>query len=104
MTRKEHLEWCKARALEYLDRGDIQNAVTSMMSDLGKHPGTETSLSTGVAMLFMNTIMTGDTACLDGTMLEYGDQIRGYARNRATVALSALHPSVCETEKENENV
>jgi len=37
----------------------------------------------------LNTI--GDTACLDGTMLEYGDQIRGYARNRATVALIESH-------------
>ena len=37
MTRDEHLEWCKKRALEYLDSGDISNAVTSMLSDLSKH-------------------------------------------------------------------
>ena len=42
-TREEHLQWCKDRALEYLNRGDIKNAVTSMMSDLNKHPETETS-------------------------------------------------------------
>jgi hypothetical protein len=41
MTRKEHLAWCKKRALEYLDRGDVANAVASMMSDLGKHPETK---------------------------------------------------------------
>lgn len=35
--RNEHLAWAKARATEYLDRGDIRNAVTSMMSDLSKH-------------------------------------------------------------------
>ena len=39
-TREEHLEWCKQRALEYCDRGDTINAITSMFSDLGKHPGT----------------------------------------------------------------
>lgn len=37
MTRDEHLEWCKKRAREYLDRGDIENAIASMGSDLMKH-------------------------------------------------------------------
>ena len=37
MTRDEHLEWCKQRAREYLARGDVPNAITSMLSDLGKH-------------------------------------------------------------------
>lgn len=40
MTRQAHLDWCKKRAHEYLARGDVQNAVTSMMSDLEKHPET----------------------------------------------------------------
>lgn len=39
-ARQSHLEWCKKRAHEYLDRGDVQNAVASMMSDLEKHPET----------------------------------------------------------------
>lgn len=41
MTRDEHLEWCKKRALEYLDRGDVRNGFTSMLSDLGKHEETK---------------------------------------------------------------
>jgi hypothetical protein len=36
MTRDEHLAWAKQRALEYLDRGDVTNAITSMVSDLEK--------------------------------------------------------------------
>jgi len=40
MTRAEHLEWCKQRAREYLERGDINQAVTSMLSDLSKHDET----------------------------------------------------------------
>jgi hypothetical protein len=40
MTREEHLAWCKERALEYVNAGDITNAVASMASDLGKHPET----------------------------------------------------------------
>jgi pterin-4a-carbinolamine dehydratase len=38
--RAEHLAWCKARALEYVDRWDYSGAVASMTSDLGKHPET----------------------------------------------------------------
>jgi hypothetical protein len=41
MTKDEHLEWCKKRALEYLDAGDPAQAFTSMMSDLRKHPKLE---------------------------------------------------------------
>ena len=44
MTRQEHLDWCKKRAHEHLAVGDIKNAVTSMLSDLNKHP--ETALKT----------------------------------------------------------
>ncbi len=41
MTRQEHLEWCKKRAMEYVDAGDCTNAVNSMISDLTKHPETD---------------------------------------------------------------
>ena len=34
--RITHLEWCKKRALELLDKGKFEQAVTSMLSDLGK--------------------------------------------------------------------
>lgn len=33
-----HLEWCKKRALQYLDAGDPRQAFTSMLSDITKHP------------------------------------------------------------------
>lgn len=35
-TREQHLDWCKARALEVLKSGDQEGAVASMISDLGK--------------------------------------------------------------------
>jgi len=40
MTREEHLAWCKQRALEYVERGDLTNAFMSMLSDLNKHDET----------------------------------------------------------------
>jgi len=38
MQRDEYLALAKQRALAYLDRGDLPNALTSMESDLAKHP------------------------------------------------------------------
>lgn len=48
MTREEHLDFCKKRAHEYLARGDVQNAIASMMSDMQKHP--ETAFDSGSAL------------------------------------------------------
>lgn len=43
MTRDEHLQWCKNRAMAELkyDPSKPQNAVASMLSDMRKHPETE---------------------------------------------------------------
>jgi len=41
ITREDHLKWCKSRALEILDTGDIPGAWASFASDMGKHPLTE---------------------------------------------------------------
>lgn len=43
-TRQEHVDWCKKRALEYAAMGDNEQAMMSMVSDLGKHPETENSV------------------------------------------------------------
>jgi len=53
MTRQEHLEWCKKRANEYLDNGDVQNAYGSMASDLGKHPETAGHSAITLGMMMM---------------------------------------------------
>lgn len=60
MTRQEHLEWAKSRALDYADKGDATNALASMGSDLDKHP--ETRGHAGVKLGLM-LLMTGN---LDG--------------------------------------
>lgn len=60
MNRKEHLEWCKKRAIEYVDRGDLVGAFASMSSDLNKHPETQNhmGIEMGMTMVvggFLNT-------------------------------------------------
>ena len=55
MTREEHLQWCKGRALGYVD--DPQNAVASMASDLSKHPETETHIG---IQLGLGLLMSGN--------------------------------------------
>ena len=51
MNREERMEWCKKRALQYVDIGDIPQAITSMLSDLGSHP--ETINHPGIELGFM---------------------------------------------------
>ncbi len=41
MNRQEHIQWCKDRALEYVELGDLTNAVASMSSDIEKHDETK---------------------------------------------------------------
>ena len=54
MTRDEHLEWAKRRALEYLDEAhDNQNAFTSMVSDLRKHPELENHAGLEIGVMFL---------------------------------------------------
>jgi hypothetical protein len=56
MTRAEHLAWAKQRALEYLDRGEWNNAVNSMLSDLGKHEELERSVQMGTMLLLVTDV------------------------------------------------
>ena len=55
MTRQEHLAWCKERALGYLDANSkyfsVQDAYTSMVSDLRKHPETENHVAIELGMM-----------------------------------------------------
>lgn len=53
MTRQEHMDWCKHRALEYVERGDIQQAFASMASDLGKHKETQDHSAIELGMMLM---------------------------------------------------
>ena len=65
MDRQEHLDWCKQRALKYVDMGDVNQALASMMSDLGKHD--ETRSSVGICMLgLMETSEAGMRNFING--------------------------------------
>jgi len=52
-TWSEHLAWCKGRALAYLPHDPAQ-AISSMASDLQKHPGGPTvELISGLVLIAM---------------------------------------------------
>ena len=53
MNRKEHLQWCKDRALQYVESGDVTNAFSSFMSDMGKHEETSNHLALEMGMTLM---------------------------------------------------
>ena len=62
MNRQEHLEWCKKRALEYVDQNDLQQAYASMASDLNKHPETEghSAITLGMDLMMGGQLNTQD--------------------------------------------
>ena len=59
-TREQHMAWCKKRALEYVDVGDLANAAASMASDLRKHPETEnhSAIQLGMGLLMIGQLST----------------------------------------------
>ena len=62
MNRAEHVAWCKARALEYVDRGDLAGAVASMVSDLTKHEGTDKPAYASLGMIGLMEVSIGPGA------------------------------------------
>lgn len=61
MTRAEHLQWCKNRAMEYVNAGDNNQAFASMCSDLLKHEETKQHESTnrlGMSLLIAGHLKT----------------------------------------------
>lgn len=61
MNRSEHLAWCKRRAMEYVNAGDLNQAFASMCSDLMKHSETASHQSTnelGMSMLASGMLNT----------------------------------------------
>jgi hypothetical protein len=51
MTRKEHLDLCKKRALAYVGVGDLQGAFQSMASDLDSHGETAGHIGITLGMM-----------------------------------------------------
>jgi hypothetical protein len=60
LTRDEYLDWCRKRALEHLDAGDLTRAVTSMASDLKTHPDTDNPALNGLVTIGMMYVTDGD--------------------------------------------
>ena len=60
MTRSKHVAWCKERALEYVDMGDLKNAYGSMAPDLTKHTEIENhaGIELGMALMMNGNLST----------------------------------------------
>ncbi len=71
-TREEHLNWCKKRALQYVDAGDNTQAFASMCSDVMSSPETESHRDTN--KLGMQLMMAGHLESPD----KMRDWINGY--------------------------
>lgn len=53
VTRDQHLLWCMERALALVDRGEVREGFTSMLSDLTKHPELEHHKGGELGVMFM---------------------------------------------------
>ena len=73
VTRQEHLEWCKKRALRYVDVGDLKNAFSSFASDVSKHPETQ-GITKVIGMLGLPLLMGGHL----NTTVKMREHIQGY--------------------------
>jgi len=60
MNREQHLQWCKNRALEYVEQNDLKNAFASFQSDMSKHPETNNhiALQMGTMLLISGNLST----------------------------------------------
>lgn len=60
ISRAEHLKWCKDRALEYVEQGDLGQAFASFQSDMRKHKETRDhiALNLGTMLLMSNNLET----------------------------------------------
>lgn len=64
MTRTEHVDWAKARAYEYIDRGELADAIASFASDMAKHPDNSPLVGMMVATVGLGHVMNGDAHAL----------------------------------------
>ena len=53
MNRADHLQWCKDRALEYVENHDTINAFASFQSDMTKHPETDGHLALEIGTMLL---------------------------------------------------
>lgn len=60
MDRSEHLQWCKDRAMEYINTGDVTNGIASFTSDMSKHEDTasHSALDLMATMMFSGMLNT----------------------------------------------
>lgn len=65
MNRSDHMQWCKDRANAILKDGDVQGAIASMMSDLGKNDDTAIPADSPLVFIGMKAAMGGDVAEAD---------------------------------------
>ncbi len=61
---KKHIAWCKERALVFVDKGDLTEAYSSMLSDLSKesctHYAWEICKELGGSLLIIGNLDTAD--------------------------------------------
>lgn len=66
-TKTEHLQWCKERAIEIVEEGDISGGWTSFFSDMGKHHET----AGNPALMLGNMMLMSGNLDTPGKMIKF---------------------------------
>jgi len=53
VNRTEHLQWCKDRAIEFVDQNDLKNAFSSFQSDMRKHAETSNHIALDMGTMLL---------------------------------------------------
>jgi hypothetical protein len=64
MTREEHIAFCERRALEYLDAGDLANAVASFGMDFPRHSETSRGVNPSLMGVALRAVMANDAVAV----------------------------------------
>lgn len=56
-TRREHVQWCKRRAIPYADAGDLRQARDSMISDMTKNDETRAFINSSIGLHLIEEIV-----------------------------------------------
>lgn len=51
MNRSQHVTWVKQRAMDYANAGDVAGCLSSLQSDLRKHPDTHDHAAIELSMM-----------------------------------------------------
>ena len=88
VTREQHLLWCMEHALTEVNCGGVREGLTSMLSDIRKHPELENRIGGKLGISFM--MLPADRQPGRSAALDRGFQLMSYSEENGHVVLDTV--------------